>query len=91
VALPGTGTVPTSGRVLGISAITSLNDFNDAVQFAFVASPGFTEATPIISFDLCTGASAPLPTDFVCQVKDASDQGDSIEVPSLVECTPVAP
>ncbi len=91
VALPGTGNVPTSGRVSGISAITSLNDFNNAVQLGFVATPGFTDVSPVISFDLCTGASAPPPTDFSCVVKSASDQGDSIEPPSLVECTPVEP
>ena len=89
VALPGTGNV--SGRVSGINAITSLNDFNDAVQFGFVASPGFTDATPVISFDLCSGAADPPPTDFSCVVKSASNQGDSIDPPSLVECTPVTP
>jgi cysteine-rich repeat protein len=91
VALPGTGNVPTSGRVSGISAISSLNDFNNAVQFGFVANPAFTDVTPVISFDLCTGAAAPVPTDFSCVVKNASNQGDSIDPPSLVECTPVAP
>jgi len=91
VALPGTGNVPTGGRVSGINAITSLNDFNNAVQFGFVANPGFTDVTPVLSFDLCTGAAAPPPTDFSCVVKNASNQGDSIEPPSLVECTPVTP
>jgi hypothetical protein len=91
VALPGSGVISTSGRVSGFSGIPSLNDFNDAVQFGFVASPGFADVTPIISFDLCTGAAAPPPTDFSCVVKSASNQGDSIEPPSLVECTPVAP
>jgi hypothetical protein len=91
VALPGTGSVPTSGRVSGIAAVPSLNDFNNAVQLAFVATPGFTDVTPVISFDLCTGATAPPPTDFSCVVKSASNQGDSIDPPSLVECTPVGP
>ncbi len=90
VALPGTGSVPTGGRVSGINAITSLNDFDNAVQLGFVATPGFSEATPTISFDLCTGAADPPATDFSCVVKQASDQNaDLIDPPTLVECTPV--
>ncbi len=86
VALPGTGTV--TGRVSGVNALTSLNDFNNAVQLGMVATPGFTSVDPVISFDLCKGATAPPPANFTCVVKSASNQGDSIEPLSLVQCTP---
>lgn len=87
VALPGTGNV--TGRVSGISGLATLNDFNDAVQVSFVINPAVAEINPTISFDLCTGETAPVPTDFVCAMKSASNQGTPIEPPSLVECTPV--
>lgn len=88
VGLPGTGNV--TGRVSGVSGLATLNDFNDAVQVSFVINPAIAELTPTISFDLCTGASAPMPTDFVCEMRSASNQGTPIEPPSLVDCTPVA-
>ena len=88
VALPGTGNV--TGRVSGVSGLATLNDFNDAVQVSFVINPATAELTPTISFDLCTGATAPVPTDFVCEMRSASNQGTPIEPPSLVDCTPVA-
>ncbi len=87
VALPGTGNV--TGRTTGVSGIVTLNDFNDAVQVGFVINPAVAEINPTISFDLCTGAVPPLPTDFLCEMKSASNQGIPIEPPSLVECTPV--
>jgi cysteine-rich repeat protein len=88
VALPGTGNV--TGRTSNLSGLVTLNDFGDAVQLTFVANPGAAQVNPTISFDLCTGQTAPLPTAFVCEVKGASNQGNPIEPPSLVDCTPVA-
>lgn len=88
VALPGTGNV--TGRVSGVSGLATLNDFNDAAQVSFVISPAAAEIAPTISFDLCTGAAAPVPTDFVCEMRSASNQGTPIDPPSLVDCTPVA-
>src|SRR5262249_9341980 len=72
VALPGTGNVPTSGRLTGLSGIFTLNDFNNAVQVTFAATAGQETWTPTISFDLCTGQTAPPPTSFVCVVKSAA-------------------
>lgn len=88
VGLPGSGNV--TGRTTGVSGLVTLNDFNDAVQLSFVINPAAAELNPTISFDLCTGAAPPIPTDFVCEMKSASNQGIPIEPPSLVECTAVA-
>jgi hypothetical protein len=87
VALPGTGNV--TGRTSNLSGLVTLNDFNDAVLLTFVTNPGAAEVNPTISFDLCTGSSAPLPSAFECVVKGASNQGASID-PATVECTPIA-
>ena len=84
VALPGTGAV--TGRVSGVSALTALNDFNNAVQLSLVATANQAEFDPIISFDLCTGKTAPLPTAFTCVTKVASN-GSPLD-PTTVVCTP---
>ena len=85
VALPGTGAV--TGRVSGITnAITALNDFNNAVQLTFASTVNQTEFDPIISFDLCTGQTAPPPTAFKCVTKVASN-GSPLD-PTTVVCTP---
>ena len=86
VSLPGTGNV--AGRTSNLSGLVTLNDFNNAVQLTFVASANVAQVNPTISFDLCTGQTAPLPSAFQCVVKGASNQGTAID-PSLVECTPV--
>ena len=86
VALPGSGFV--TGRVSGVNAVTSLNDFNNAAQLGLVATPGFTDVSATISFDLCSGQTAPTASSFTCTVKSASNQGDSIDPPTLVQCTP---
>jgi hypothetical protein len=89
VSLPGSGSV--GGRVTGIpGGIPLLTDFNNAVAFGFVANPSQAEFTPIVSFDLCQGATGPPPTSFQCVVKDASDQGISID-PAMIQCVPIAP
>jgi cysteine-rich repeat protein len=87
VALPGTGNV--TSRTSNLSGLVTLNDFNNAVQLTFVANPGAAQVNPTISFDLCTGMTAPLPTAFQCVTKGASNQGTAID-PALVECTPIA-
>ncbi len=87
VALPGTGNV--SGRVSGLSGgLPLLNDFNNAVQLSFVVNPGQAQLDPIISFDLCTGQTAPLPSAFTCVTKSASSNGASLD-PTTVVCTPM--
>lgn len=86
VALPGTGNV--TGRTSNLSGLVTLNDFDNAVQLTFVASANNAQVNPTISFDLCTGQTAPLPSAFQCVVKGASNQGTAID-PALVECTPV--
>jgi len=87
VALPGTGNI--GGRVSGL-ALPILNDFNNAVQLSFVANPGLAEFDPVISFDLCTGATAPPPTAFACVTKSASNNGAALD-PTTVVCTAVTP
>jgi hypothetical protein len=87
VALPGHGNV--GGRVTGMTG-TLLNDFNNAVQLSFVVSPGQPTWDPVISFDLCTGQTAPPPTAFVCATKSASSNGQPLD-PAIVECTPQTP
>ncbi len=86
VALPGTGNV--AGRSSNLSGLVTLNDFNNAVQLTFVASANNAEVNPTISFDLCTGQTAPIPSAFTCVVKGASNQGTAID-PALVPCTPI--
>jgi len=91
VALPGTGNVPTGGtppRLTGVSGITTLNDFNNAVQVTFAATAGQATWSPTISFDLCTGQTAPPPTAFVCVVKSASNGVPAHIDPTTVVCTP---
>jgi hypothetical protein len=87
VALPGTGNVPTSGRVSGVS-LPTLNDFNNAVQLGFLSLQPQAQFDPIISFDLCTGQTAPLPTAFTCVTKSASDGNGTAFDPAVVVCTP---
>jgi cysteine-rich repeat protein len=87
VALPGSGNV--TGRTSNLSGLATLNDFNNAVQLTFVANPGAAQLNPTISFDLCSGSTAPLPSAFTCVMKGASNQGNAID-PALVECTPIA-
>jgi cysteine-rich repeat protein len=89
VALPGTGSIATGGtspRLTGVSGIATLNDFNNAVQLTFAATTGQAQWTPTISFDLCTGQTAPPATAFVCVVKSATD-GNPIDPPT-VTCAP---
>lgn len=86
VALPGTGNV--TGRTSNLSGLVTLNDFNNAVQLTFVANPGAAQVNPTISFDLCTGQTAPLPAAFSCEVKSASNAGTAID-PTMVTCTPI--
>lgn len=86
VALPGTGNV--TGRTSNLSGLVTLNDFNNAVQLTFVTSPGAAEVNPTISFDLCTGQTAPPLAVFSCEVKGASNAGTAID-PSMVTCTPI--
>jgi len=86
VALPGTGNV--AGRSSNLAGLVTLNDFNNAVQLTFVANPGAAQVNPTISFDLCTGQTAPIPSAFECVVKGASNQGTAID-PALVQCTPI--
>jgi cysteine-rich repeat protein len=87
VALPGTGNV--TGRTSNLSGLVTLNDFNNAVQLTFVANPGAAQVNPTVSFDLCSGQTAPLPAAFSCEVKSASNAGTAID-PSMVACTPIA-
>jgi cysteine-rich repeat protein len=87
VALPGTGNV--SGRVTGLSGgVPFLNDFDNAAQLSFVVNPGQAQLNPVISFDLCTGHTAPLPTAFQCVTKSASNNGNPLD-PSTVVCAPM--
>lgn len=86
VALPGAGNV--TGRTSNLSGLVTLNDFDNAVQLTFVANPGAAQVNPTISFDLCTGQTAPLPTAFACEVKGASNAGTAID-PTTVTCTPI--
>jgi len=91
VALPGTGTVATGGspaRLTGISGIATLNDFNNAVQISFVISPGQATVSPTVSFDLCTGQTAPTAAQFTCVTKTASDSGGTGIDRTTVSCTP---
>jgi hypothetical protein len=91
VALPGTGNVPTGGtppRLTGVSGISTLNDFNNAVQLTFAATTGQATWSPTISFDLCTGQSAPPPASFTCVMKSAASGGGNQLDPATVVCTP---
>jgi len=89
VSLPGSGSV--GGRVTGISGgLPVLNDFNNAAQLSFVANPSAQEFNPTISFDLCQGQPTPLPTSFVCVVKQAEDQGIEVD-PTTIQCRPAVP
>jgi cysteine-rich repeat protein len=95
VALPGTGNVATGGtppRLSGLPAnnISTLNDFNNAVQLTFALQTGQPQVEPVISFDLCVGATAPPPTAFQCAVKSASSSGATLD-PTTVVCVPVNP
>jgi len=92
IALPGTGNVPTGGspaRLTGLSGgIATLNDFNNAVQISFVISPGQATVSPTVSFDLCTGQTAPTAAAFTCTTKTASDSGGTGIDRTTVSCTP---
>jgi cysteine-rich repeat protein len=86
VALPGTGNI--TGRVTGITGgVPFLNDFNNAAQLSFVVNPGQAQLNPIISFDLCTGQTAPLPTAFQCVTKSASNSGNPLDTATVI-CSP---
>jgi hypothetical protein len=66
VGIPSTGIVTGRGRA---STGLSLNDFQRRPTRSWRIP--LTDATAIISFDLCTGATAPWPSDFTCVVKNA--------------------
>jgi cysteine-rich repeat protein len=86
VALPGTGNI--TGRVSGISGgVPFLNDFNNAAQLSFVVNPGQAQLNPVVSFDLCTGQTAPLPTAFQCVTKSASNSGNPLDTATVI-CSP---
>lgn len=88
VGIPGTGGVPQ--RVSGFAGQTSLNDFNSAAQIALLGRNVLSELNLTVSFDLCSGATAPPPTAFSCAVVSASNAGNSLD-PKIVQCDAVAP
>ena len=85
VGLPGTGNVPQ--RLSGFAGQTSLNDFNNAARIGLLGQTVLPELNVTVSFDLCTGATAPPPSTFDCRVVSATNAGTSIP-PGMVECTP---
>jgi hypothetical protein len=90
VALPGTGNVSTGGtppRVSGVS-LPNLNDFNNGVRLTFLTSSPQPAFDPIISFDLCTGQTAPPPSAFSCVTESAADGNGTAFDPAVVVCTP---
>jgi cysteine-rich repeat protein len=87
VSLPGTGSI--TGRLTGFVGLPAVNDFNTAVGIGLAGTRVLSEINVTLSLDLCTGASAPPPTTFVCDVRSASSQGQTID-PVLVQCTPLA-
>ena len=88
VGLPGTGNVP--ARLSGFSGQTTLGDFNNAARVALLGQNMLSQINVTVSFDLCTGATAPPPTAYDCSVVSASNAGTTIP-PGMVECVPATP
>jgi hypothetical protein len=88
VGFPGTGLV--TQRTSGFQGTTAVNDFNNAVRVGLLGRTAAAEVSVTLSFDLCAGATAPLPTAFSCRTVSASNAGVTLE-PDTVQCSPVAP
>ncbi len=90
VGLPGTGAV--GGRISGFAGSNNVVDFGNAAQIALLPAGSQSTFTFTLTLDRCVGAPLPAVTQFSCVTKDASDTfGNTLNPPSIVQCTPVTP